>query len=367
MTETLEWANESRAQWWHKTGSFLAKLMTSSNYKVEWQHKYLEFYAKVVVPFLGPYPPKVGSTLTRSGLPLEFSVNYQQHGNRPTVRVAFEPLDEAPSTDTATYDQSIVKEFIATLLKLDLKGFDPRLWDSISKDIHINETEKALLQENEIDDTYVRTQATFGFDFVGEGDISVKAYAFPGLKCKASGQSSQKILAQTILNLQKQVHCSEVFSRIDEYLQASNSYNPYSFFSWDCIEPSKCRLKIYTCSASMTRAKLEETWSLGTRLQSSSVNKGLQHLLRLFDCIGIKDGELEVKVEHDDRSDAHKVTPLMWNYEMRSDDPLPLTKIYLPVHGESDLRVVTGVAQFMKEIGMTDIGDSYLDTVQSYL
>jgi DMATS type aromatic prenyltransferase len=298
---------------------------------------------------------------------VEFSVNYQQYGKQPTVRMAFEPLSEASGTEVATYDRLTAKVFLSILSKLDLKGFNPLLWDSVSQGIHINEAEKAFLQENKFDDTYVRTQTLFGFDFVGEGDISVKAYAFPGLKCKASKQSSREILAHTVMNLQKQVHCIEVFSMIDEYLHESGSYGRLSFLSWDCIEPSKCRVKIYMSSSSMTRAKLEEIWSLGSRLQSSSVSKGLQYLLRLFDCINIKEGELEIKVEHDDRSDTHKVTPLMWNYEMRSGDPLPQTKIYLPVHGENDLRIVNGVAQFMKEIGMADIGESYLEAVQSYL
>ncbi|KAE8353359.1 putative tryptophan dimethylallyltransferase [Aspergillus coremiiformis] len=366
LTETLEFPNESWKQWWHKTGPILAKIMISSDYSIEWQHQYLEFYARVVVPFLGPYPQVLRSTLTRSGLPVEFSVNYQQHGKQPMVRMAFEPLSGSADTMAVAYDRVIAKEFLSALSNLDLKGIDLRLWDSVSQNIHIDEAEKEVLQENKPDDTYVRTQTLFGFDFVGDGNISVKAYAFPGLKCKASGQSSQTFLANTFKDLQGQVDCVEVFSMVNSYLQESDSYNPYSFFSWDCIEPSKCRLKIYLCSASMTRAKLEEAWSLGSRLHGPSVSNGLWYLGQLLDCIKIKHGELEIKVAHDDRSDTSTATPLMWNYEMRSSDPLPLPKIYLPVHGENDLQIATGVAQFMEDIGMIDMGKSYLDIVQSY-
>ncbi|KAE8367175.1 putative tryptophan dimethylallyltransferase [Aspergillus caelatus] len=366
LTETLEFPNESWKQWWYKTGPILVKLMISSNYSIERQQQYLKFYACVIVPFLGPYPQVVRSTLTRSGLPVEFSVNYQQHGKQPTVRIAFEPLSGARGTEAIAYDRDIANEFLSTLSELDLKGFDSRLWDTVSQNIHIDATEKAILEKNRVDDTYVRTQTLFGFDLFGNGTISVKVYAFPGLKCKVSGQSSRELLATTVKDLQRQVDCAEAFSMVDRYLQESNSYNPFTFFSWDCIEPLKCRLKFYMCSASMTRAKLEEVWSLGSRLQGSSVDNGLRYLLQLFDHIQIPDGELEIKVEHDDRSDTSKTTPLMWNYEMRSGDPSPLTKIYLPVHGENDLKIATGIAHFMEEIGMVDIGKSYLDIIQSY-
>ncbi|KAB8274329.1 aromatic prenyltransferase [Aspergillus minisclerotigenes] len=324
LTEELEFSNEDWKQWWYKTGPILLKLTTSSIYSIERQHQYLEFYACAIIACLGPYPQVVRSSLTQSGLPVEFSVNYQQHGKQPTVRIAFEPLSGARGTEPVAYDRDIAKKFLSTLSELELKGFDSRL----------------------------------------DSAISVKAYVFPGLKCKISGQSSRELLANTAKDLQRQVDCSEVFSMVDCYLQETNSYNPYNFFSWDCIEPSNSRLKLYMCSASMTRAKLEHAWCLGSRLQGLYVEKGLQYLLQLHGHIQISDRELQIEVEHDDRSDTPKTTPLIWNYEMRSEDPSPLTKIYLPVHGENNLKIATGVAHFMEEIGMVDTGKAYLDTIQ---
>ena len=244
LTEELEFSNENWKQWCYKTGPILLKLMTSSVYSIERQHQYLEFYVRVIIACLGPYPQVVRSSLTQSGLPVEFSVNYQQHGKQPTVRIAFEPLSGARGTEPVAYDRDIAKEFLSTLSELDLKGFDSRLWDTVSRNIHIDATEKVILEKNRVDDTYVRTQTLFGFDFVGDGPISVKVYAFPGLKCKVSGQSSRELLTNTVKDLQRQVDCAEVFSMVDCYLQETNSYNPYNFFSWDCIEPSNSRLKL---------------------------------------------------------------------------------------------------------------------------
>ncbi|KAE8308141.1 tryptophan dimethylallyltransferase-domain-containing protein [Aspergillus transmontanensis] len=288
LTDELEFPNGNWKQWWYKTGPILLKLMTSSNYSIERQHQYLGFYARVIIPFLGPYPQVVRSSLTRSGL------------LQPTVRIAFEPLAERES-------------------------------------IHLDATEKAILQEIKINDTFSRAQTLFSIDFVGDGAISVKAY------------SSRGLLANTVQGLQRQVDCSEVFSMVDCYLQETNSYNPYTFFSWDCIKPSNSRLKLYMCSASMMRAKLEDAWSLGSRLQGPSVEKGLQYLLQLHDHIQILDRELEIKVEHDDRSDTPKTTPVDFNldsprYDLEQTERLTswisfafteFTGLYLSIHYHS--------------------------------
>ncbi|QRD88209.1 tryptophan dimethylallyltransferase-domain-containing protein [Aspergillus flavus] len=165
LTEELEFSNENWKQWCYKTGPILLKLMTSSIYSIERQHQYLEFYVRVIIACLGPYPQVVRSSLTQSGLPVEFSVNYQQHGKQPTVRIAFEPLSGARGTEPVAYDRDIAKKFLSTLSELELKGFDSRLWDTVSQDIHLDATEKAILQENNINDTYLRTQTLFGIDF----------------------------------------------------------------------------------------------------------------------------------------------------------------------------------------------------------
>ncbi|KAE8343974.1 tryptophan dimethylallyltransferase-domain-containing protein [Aspergillus arachidicola] len=254
LTDELEFPNGNWKQWWYKTGPILLKLMTSSNYIAS-----------------------SGSTSILSSTPVsKFSY---------------------PEWSSCGVQCQLPAAWKAT---------------NFSQSIHLDATEKVILQEIKINDTFLRAQTLFGIDFVGDGAISVKAY------------SSRGLLVNMVQGLQRQVDCSELFSMVDCYLQETNSYNPYTFFSWDCIKLSNSRLKLYMCSASMMRAKLEDAWSLGSRLQGPSVEKGL--------------------------------------YE----DPSPLTKIYLPVHGENDQKIATGVAHFIEEIGMVDTGKTYLDTIQTY-
>jgi DMATS type aromatic prenyltransferase len=115
----------------------------------------------------------------------------------------------------------------------------------------------------------------------------------------------------------------------------------------------------------VTWEKLAEVWTLGNRVQNPTVARGLEYLRQLFDLIKLSDGQRDIVVAFDDRQDSSKETPLLWNYEMRAGDPTPLTKIYFPVHGENDLQVINGVAEFLCQIGLSH-GKTYVEKVKSY-
>ncbi|EEP82798.1 predicted protein [Uncinocarpus reesii 1704] len=331
-----KFTNGSQNAWWHKTGPMLAKVLSSANYTLEEQLEYLEFFSKTLVPQFGPYPQVFRSSITRSGLPLELSINYQQHGKPPV-------------------HSRVCK----------IEGFNVQLWNQALKDHTVNDAEQASLRGTDIEGGYIRSQTAFGFDLIKGGKISVKGYTFPALKCKVTGKSMAQVMADSVRNMQHLVDCSQAFSMVNAYLKAT-AYDERSFFSWDFVNPSKSRLKLYTGSNNVTWEKLQEVWTLGGRLRGSTVAKGLEYLNQLFNLIKLKEGERSIEVAFDDRKNSSKTTPLLWNYEMRAADPNPLTKIYFPVHGENDMQVITGVAQFFRMIGLVELGNSYVAKVQSY-
>ncbi|KAK2738332.1 hypothetical protein FQN57_007092 [Myotisia sp. PD_48] len=365
LSQNLNFRNESQHAWWNKTGSMLAKVLVTANYSLEEQHQYLAFYAQVLLPRLGPYPQEFRSSITRSGLPLELSINYQQYGKKPAVRIGFEPLNALSGTGKDPFNKIPAMDLVATLLKLQLSDFDLQIWDIVTEDHIVNEVEEASIQGTKIDGGYIRSQTAFGFDLLGDGNISPKGYTFPALKCQLVGKPIAAVIADSVKRLQPLVDCSQAFSLVQSYLEET-TYDDRSFFSWDFVTPSKSRLKIYTGSNTVTWAKLEEVWTLGGRLTSITTRKGLQYLQQLSNLIKINEGERTIEVAFDDRKDTSKATPLLWNYEMRGGDPYPLAKIYFPVHGENDMRVITGVAQFFRVIGLDELGKSYVETVKSY-
>ncbi|KAK2868064.1 hypothetical protein FQN49_003199 [Arthroderma sp. PD_2] len=366
VTQSLTFADESQNAWWHKTGTMLARVLTSAkSYSREEQLKYLRFHGQLLVPRLGPYPRSFSSSITRSGLPLEFSINYQQHGRRPVVRIGFEPLSVLSGTDKDPFNRGPAAELIEAMSAMQMPEFDTQLWYPAVKDHTLNDAEQALVEQSNVEGGYIKSQIAFGFDLIGDGNLSIKGYTFPALKCKETGKPMAQLMADTVENMKHLVDCSKAFSMVHAYM--ATTYDDRSFFSWDFASPTKSRLKIYAGSNSVTLEKMVEVWTLGGRMTGPTVTKGLEYLNQLFNLISLEEGERAVEVAFDDSTTSSKATPLVWNYEMRGNDPNPLTKIYFPVHGENDMQVITGVARFFTAIGMKELGDSYVDTVKGYL
>ncbi|KAL4812065.1 DMATS type aromatic prenyltransferase [Aspergillus spinulosporus] len=368
LTQSLTFANASQETWWRKTGEMLARVLHSADYSREERQKYLRFHADVLVPLLGPYPQRFHSSTTRSGLPLELSVNYRQYATKPpVVRIGFEPIGDLSGTEEDPFNRVPATKLVSMLAKLEsIRNFNTQLGGQAIEDFTVNEAEEASLQGTNIQGGYIKSQSAFGFDLVGDGEILVEGYTFPALKCKVTGKPMGQIMAEGVKKMRHLVDCSQAFSMVNAYL-TETVYDERSFFSWDFVDPSKSRLKIYSSSNNVTWEKLAEVWTLGGRLDNPTRIKGLEYLRRLFDLINLsQQGERTVEVAFDNRKDSSKTTPLVWNYEMRPDNPTPLTKIYFPVHGENDMQVITSVAEFFRQIGMVALGGSYVAKVQSY-
>lgn len=366
ITQELSFQSHEGKLWWQKTGVMLARVLSSANYTRDEQLQYLRFYAQVLLPRLGPYPQSFRSSMTHSGLPLELSINYQQREKPLLVRIGFEPLNAFSGTPEDPFNQRPASELLSSLEKLQIPGFNQQVCHQLIQDHTVNDADRKASRSMDLETAYIRTQTVFGFDLTRDGKIAVKGYTFPALKCKVTGQSMAQLLASSMDRLSPLIDCGPAFATVDAYLR-DVSYDARSFFSWDFVDPARSRLKLYTFSASVTWEKLAEVWTLGNRVQGPTVARGLDYLRRLWDRIQLADGERDLVIAHDDQHGSCTATPLLWNYEMRAGDPTPLTKLYFPVHGENDWRVISGVADFMCEVGMERYGKGYRDEVQSYL
>ncbi|KAF7173846.1 hypothetical protein CNMCM5623_006107 [Aspergillus felis] len=358
---------DDEAQWWTKTAPIFTKCMESAGYNPQLLRQYLEFYHYRILPALGPYPQRFLSAISHTGLPVEFSVNYQQHGGGPVVRIAFEPMSTQSGTEKDPYNQEPVEGFLQSLLsECGLKDFDDRLFKHFASEHTVNEAEKAMLRGTPVE-RILNSQLAFGLDFK-EGNIVVKGYSFPGLKCQASGKSFSKLLGESIRKLQGVMNCDAAFSNVDDFMTDIDGYNQLTFFSWDATNPQKSRLKLYGVSNCVTWRMIERIWTLDCRAQRPSDAKGLHHLRQLWDLLAIQEGEKKFDNDFDDDyTKAHKESPMCWNYELRPEDPLPYSKFYFPVHGENDLKVAKALAQYFEILGWKELSRSYLSSVQSLL
>lgn len=363
VTQSLKFPNESEDAWWQKCGLMLARMIASADYSWDDQIQYLSFFAQVVVPRLGPYPPIFQSSVTRSGLPFELSVNYQQKGKPPVVRLGLEPLGELSGSDKDPFNRIPAAELVSALSGMQLQNFDTQLWDLAARYQTVNDEEQKSIKGAQFE-AYVRSQFAFGID-VKDGKVSAKGYTFPNLKCKVTGKSMATLIEESIQKMQHLIDCSQGFSMVKTYLDGP-AFDERSFFAWDMVPPAQSRLKYYTATNNVTWEKLEEVWTLGGRLSGPTVSAGLEYLKRFFNLIELQEGERKLEAAHDDREDTAKATPMLWSYEMKDGNPNPMTKVYFPLHGENDMKVITGMAQFLRDIGLVEIGNSYVENVKSY-
>jgi DMATS type aromatic prenyltransferase len=341
--------------------------MATAGYGPSQQRQYLTFYAEQIIPFLGPYPHQFRSAITRSGLPLEFSVNYQQHwGNRPIVRIGLEPVTGNSGTEHDPYNQLPIVDLQGRLAQLELPGYDAALFDHFRSHHTVTVAEQDILKGRKVAGSDISaSQMAYGFD-LKDSTVSVKGYSFPALKCEVTGKDFGQVIRDSIKPLSSQMGSLPAFGMVDEYMLEAQAYSEFAFFSWDCVQPAKSRLKIYSSSNTVVWSRVEEIWTLGGRLRLPAVVQGLKYLRQLWDAIKLSDGNRAFTGGFDDGNDATP-SPMVWNYEVRCNDPIPLTKFYFPVHGESDIAVVRGVAQFLEQIGLVEQGQKYIQTVQHLL
>ncbi|KAJ5192835.1 Aromatic prenyltransferase DMATS type [Penicillium cf. viridicatum] len=359
-------ADEHQRVWWEKTGRLLDKVLASASYDTGRRLEALTFFSQVLVPSLGPFPFSFRSAITRSGLPLEFSVNYQQNGGlAPVVRVGFEPVAAASGTKDDLYNQKPPVDLLDKLQKLGLPGYDDSLFRYFLDAHSLNSQEREKLQEKAIEGSQLTSQAAFGFDLKPEG-VSVKGYTFPAMKCHLSGEEFGPFVAESVKPLLDRMGPLPGFDMVTDYLEDTKGASQFAFWSFDCIDPSQSRLKLYSSNNTVVWSKIEEIWTMGGRAKSPVVDKGLKYLAELWQLLGLSEGHHDFSGGFDDGKDS-TATPMVWNYEVKKGEAIPLTKFYIPVHGESDERIIRGLAQFLTRIGLAKYGDSYEATVQKYL
>lgn len=360
--------NDSNQQmWWQKTAPLFAAVLESANYSPAMQEIYLCFHAQTLIPRMGPYPQRFRSAVTRSGLPLEFSVNYQQNGSvDPTVRIGFEPVGKASGSMEDPYNQIALDDLLKHLNGLNLQGYCSTLFEHFIDSHTVNATERTQLEGKKLEGSDLSlSQTAIGFD-LKNGTVAVKGYSFPALKCKATGKGFGQLFRDSIQPVLALTGPLPSLDTVNTYMEETNGFSKWSFFSWDCVAPSKTRFKLYSSTNEVVWSKVEEIWTLGGRIESPVVMQGLAYLHRLWHLLQIHEGHRAFTGGFDDGTDATP-TPIIWNYEIKPNNPTPITKFYFPIHGDNDLIVVQGLAKFLEEIGLVAQGRSYEETVNRYL
>ncbi|KAL4894421.1 tryptophan dimethylallyltransferase-domain-containing protein [Aspergillus ambiguus] len=360
---SLTFANEHQLRWWNDSGRLLARLLRAANYDIAEQYQYLLFAYSRMIPALGPYPQRWRSTITTIGVPLEYSINYQEKG-REDVRIGFEPVDFVSGTPEDPYNIKTIDKFVDNLERFAPKGFNREIYDRVVAEL--------FPSAKEVDSLYasgygkegrdVKTAGVFGLDLKG-GDISVKGYCFLLLKHLANKVPVDVLMPTSLLRLGEEMGCLTSLNLMHEYLLATSGYHQYSFFAWDFAPKKDSRLKFYSFTPQVSLKKVEDLWTLGGRVNNEVTSKGLELVRRFWELLGIKeqvDDEI-IKFEFDPNQEntAALKVPLLCNYEVHRESPYPVPKLYFPTYGLNDLEVAHAISRFFRSVGWVDRAESY--------
>lgn len=357
---------EDVEEWWKDCGPLFGRFLQAAQYDPHEQYQHLLFLQKLLIPALGPHPQKWRSTITRSGLPIEYSINFQA-SVKPTLRIGFEPVSFLSGTHRDPFNQIAITDLMTNVTKLRLPGFDDTLFHHFINDFFLSSKEQqALMESGEVTQKTVRSQAAFGFDLKGT-NVSVKGYVFCGMKHRATGQPVGKLITDAVTKIDHHTQCAHAFKMLNDYMEASSGYNQYTFLSWDCVDAPQSRLKFYGVHNEVTWRKIAEMWTLNGQLDNSDIIKGLALLKELWQLLQIPEGDSGYSGGFDDgitSGEKEIPSPMIWNFELKRGSRFPQPKFYFPIHGKNDLKVAEALAAFYRMIGWNDLAASYVQIVR---
>lgn len=364
LASYFDFPSYDQEQWWQDTGHLFGRFLAVAGYGVHAQYRYLLFFIKHLLPALGPYPLRWRSTITPTGLPIEFSLNFQEHG-RPLARIGFEPLSYLSGSAKDPYNQIAVGDLLNQLAKVRLHDFDTQIFGHFMNDFNLSRKEEDALQKRGgiNGQSTVRSLGAFGLD-LKDGEVGVKGYVFAGLKNRATGIPVGQLISDSVHKLQPEMHCWEAFSILNEYMYEDNGWNEYSFISWDCVDVTRSRLKLYGVHTAVNWQRIKDMWTLGGQIASSPTNKtGLELLERMWSLLQITEGDRHYQGGFAD-DHGGRTSPIIWNYELNKGNPHPVPKFYLPVHGENDLWMAECITEFFTSLGWEDHAREYPDLLR---
>ncbi|KAK1143570.1 aromatic prenyltransferase (DMATS family) [Aspergillus melleus] len=338
---------ETQQQWWNDSGALIARFLNITNPDIHEQYQYLLFTREVIIPALGPYPPIRRCCMNVTEVGIELSLNFQGPG-KPVFRVSVDPVSKVTDTHMDPLNIDTVNGMVARLAAIGFKGFDRTLHYHFMREFCMPEQSMKTYQQDS-GEAKAWSQTILGFDFKDD-NVVVKQYVWTRHAARASGLHPHALIRRAISRVDDQMRCSAAVNIVLEYMETLNADKPVRFFSWDLIDPSKSRLKLYGTADQWSWAKVREVCTLGGKLRGPVTDRSIGLLRRLWEILEL-DG----------------ITPSMpftWNYEIHPGQTYPDVRLYFAICDRSDEEVAQAVSQWFELLGWHETASSYSDTLQ---
>ncbi|KAA8652095.1 uncharacterized protein ATNIH1004_000999 [Aspergillus tanneri] len=109
---------------------------------------------------------------------------------------------------------------------------------------------------------------------------------------------------------------------------------------FDCVAPSKSRLKLYIIDPHVRLEDIRALWTLGGQQRDPVTLKGLGIAEKLWNIFGFHDMECPT-------TDVDRL-PMAAYYEMKPGKSTPKPQLYLPLHGRNDEVIADALTEFFR-------------------
>lgn len=340
-------SNEAERQWWNDSGALIARCLNIAKGDIHEQYQYLLFVREVVIPALGPYPPIRRSCINITEIGIELSLNFQGPG-KPVFRVCVDPVSNITGTHMDPLNIDTVNGIVARLASMDLKGFDRTLFYHFTSEFGVPE-KMAKTYQQESGEPVAWSQTALAFDFK-DGNVVTKQYIWTRHAAHASGLHPHAIIRRAISRVDDQMRCSAAVDLVLEYMETFNADIPVPFFSWDLVDPSESRLKLYGIAWQWSWAKVEEVCTLGGKLHGPSTDRSIHLLKKLWAILKLDEFKPSMG--------------FTWNYEISPGQLHPNIRIYFAVCDRSDEEIAQALSQWFVLLGWHETARSYPETLR---
>lgn len=368
ITDFVNFPTHEQKLWWHSTAPMFAQMLQVAGYDLHLQYKILGIYLNHIIPFLGVYPTQTNarwlSILTRYGTPFELSLNC----SNSLVRYTYEPINTATGTPKDPFNTHAIWDSLDRLIPLQ-KGINLEFLKHLKNDLTVNDHDSAYLLENNLVSGQIRTQNKLALDLKGDGFV-LKTYIYPELKSLATGKSIKTLMFDSVFRLCRKYSSLETpLRRLEEYIDSRGLGSTASprLISCDLLDPNKSRVKIYLLERMVSLEAMEDLWTLGGRRKDALTFAGLEMIRELWKLIKLTPGLCEYPEPFLQLGMIpNEQLPLMANYTLHHNDPMPEPQVYFTTFGMNDGKVADALVTFFERQGWTYMAQTYKDSLRSY-
>lgn len=340
--------------WWDYTSETLRKMLFHAGYSIRSQQNAMAFYYTVIAPSLGPSPTTRGdprrwhSFMTDDFSPIEFSWNWGNQANghmEPKVRLSIEAIGDKAGSSADPWNRKTTIDLV-NQLRPTVPGMDSQLFDRFVDEFSIDKGNDVSTESIEP----FRHHSSFFLAFEFKNHMSmVKAYALPLAKAMQTSQSVSAVILDALNGLAQDTTTWPTIPQFSSFLETRSKELQLKplFVAFDCVAPSRSRLKVYARSSDTSFASVEVIMSMFDEQQNTT--QGLAALRVLW--------QLTLGLDQNFCSDQHLplrnhyTAGILYCFQIRPGNTKISPKVYIPVkhYGRNDMDIAQGLAAYFRD------------------